>query len=371
MIKEDHIKAILQKKRAEGTFRTLKYSSDCLFDFCSNDYLGLAGAAELKAQIISAYSDSRHKNGATGSRLLTGNTPYTESCEAYLASLSGFEAATLFNSGYMANLGFFSAVPRKGDTILYDELAHACIKDGCRLSLAKRLSFKHNDLDDLEKKLKVAQGAIYVACESVYSMDGDMAPLKEIAGMVNRYKGRLVVDEAHSTGIWGKGGAGLVAELELTTQVYAVIYTFGKAMGIHGACLAGSQLVKDFMINYSRPFIYTTAPGAFEVVAIRTAFEFVGKHPELSLRLFEKIRLFNTLLPTNAGPSAIKPVIIGDNEKTKQLAGQLREKGFDVRAILSPTVKQGTERLRICLHAFNTTEEIIFICEELTRAAYL
>lgn len=367
MNKDERIEALLRKKEDEGTLRTLNHINGALVDFSSNDYLGLARSSALKTQIVASYNQTSHPNGSTGSRLLTGNNKNIETCEGDLASFFGFEATTLFNSGYMANLAFFSTLPQKGDTILYDEYIHACIKDGCRLSLAKKFSFKHNNLIDLERKLQAAEGNIYVACESVYSMDGDMAPLKELTELVNRYHGRLVVDEAHSTGIWGKGGAGLVSELGLTDEVYAVIYTFGKAMGIHGACLTGSKTLKSFIVNYSRPFIYTTAPSPFEVISIQEGFRFLQKHPELSLNLFDKIRLFNELLPKFSSLTAIKSIIIGGNDKTRQVALNLQKSGFDVRPILSPTVQEGTERLRICLHTFNTEKEIALICDQLRQ----
>lgn len=367
MSKDAHLRSLLDKKKGEGTLRTLKNFSDELTDFSSNDYLGLARSSELKSQIIASYEGQQLGNGATGSRLLTGNNPHTEHCERFLASLFGFESATLFNSGYMANLALFSALPQRGDTILYDEYAHACIKDGCRLSLAKKYSFKHNDLEDLKKKLKRSEGEIYVVCESIYSMDGDMAPLQELVELVNQYRGRLIVDEAHSTGIWGKCGAGLVSELGLTKTVYAVVYTFGKAMGIHGACIAGSQVLKDFIINYSRPFIYTTAPSPYEVTSITEAFDFIKERPSLSLNLFDKINLFNDLLPQYSSPSAIKSVIIGGNDQTKEVANRFRQNEFDLRPILSPTVPNGKERLRICLHTFNTEKEIALICDLLRQ----
>lgn len=356
----------LQKRKDQNSFRVLKSNKAGLIDFSSNDYLGLARSSELKESILKNYQIANLPNGSTGSRLITGNHAAIEETEVYLARLFNFESNLIFNSGYMANLAIFSSIPQREDTIIYDELSHACIKDGCRLSLAKRIPFVHNNLEDLKRKIAMAQGLVYVACESVYSMDGDMAPLQEIAEICAQTGCRLIVDEAHSTGIWGLNGAGLVNDLGLADQVFAVVYTFGKGMGIHGAAIASSKTVRDFVINFSRPFIYTTAPSAFEVISIRSAFEYLSQHPSLQLNIQSKIELFNTLMPKYDTPSAIKNIEIGGNDKTKKLSQQLNLSGFDVRPILSPTVKEGTERLRICLHSFNSEEEITLLCDRLS-----
>lgn len=348
----------LEKRIKDGGYRELKKKSLNLIDFSSNDYLGLAQSPGLKTQSLGAYENMTSKNGSTGSRLLTGNSDQIITLENKLSQLFGFDAATLFSSGYLANLALFSTIPQKGDTILYDELSHACIKDGARLSLAKRFSFKHNDLPDLEQKLIKATGNVFVACESVYSMDGDLAPLEKLASVCTKHKAHLIVDEAHSTGIWGSKGQGLIDELNLQNKVFATVHTFGKAMGIHGASISGAGQLKELLINFARPFIYTTAPSDFEVCSINQTFDFLAQHPSLQINLFEKIALFNKLNPHYASDSAIKSIVIGGNERTKTISLGLKEQGFDIRAILSPTVAAGTERLRICLHSFNTEEEI-------------
>lgn len=362
MSRETKLENLLAKRRDQGSYRSLGNDQKDLIDFSSNDYLGLARSIDLKTSILDVYSKVELPNGATGSRLLTGNSELATSSESYLANLFGFESTTLFGSGYMANLAIFSALPQRGDTIIYDEYSHACIKDGCRLSLAKRLPFKHNDLADLERKLKGAEGETFIACESIYSMDGDKAPLLDIIKLADQYKAKVIVDEAHSTGIFGHHGAGLVSEMSLQDKVFAVIYTFGKAMGIHGACIAGSQPLKEFITNFSRPFIYTTAPSPFEVISIKGAFEYLKHQPNLCQNLQEKIEHFNQLLPEFSSLSAIKSIVIGGNERTKEVAQELQNQGFDIRPIMSPTVKEGSERLRICLHTFNTKEEITLIC---------
>lgn len=361
----DHLENKLNKRREEDSFRTLKNNNPNLRDFSSNDYLGLARSTELKRLILDAYQKEDYPNGSTGSRLITGNQDITEQTESFLAQVFNTESTLVFNSGYMANMALFSSIPQRGDTIVYDELSHACIKDGCRLSMAKRLPFLHNNLDDLKKKLAQSEGQVYVACESVYSMDGDMAPLQEIATICKETGARLIVDEAHSTGLWGKDGSGLINDLMLSEEVFAVVYTFGKGMGIHGAAIATSKIAREFMINFSRPFIYTTAPSAFELISIKTAFEFLQTHPSLQLNIQSKIELFNGLQPRHSSPSAIKSIEIGGNRETRLAAEKLQASGFDVRPILSPTVKEGTERLRICLHTFNTEEEIVLLCDQL------
>ena len=214
--------------------------------------------------------------------------------EKKLSNLFQAPRALVFNSGYTANLAFFATIPQKGDTILYDELIHACIKDGCRLSMAKRYTFRHNDLHDLERKLQLSTGNTYVAVESVYSMDGDFAPLEALVALCEKYGAKLVVDEAHSTGVWGTHGNGLVNHLGLGNQVYAKIYTFGKAMGIHGACVAGPETLVNYLVNFARPFIYTTAPSPFELVSINTSFTFLQKNKPLQSSLHENIACFKS-----------------------------------------------------------------------------
>lgn len=358
------LRGLLNKRSIEGNKRELTQPKQDLVDFCSNDYLGFARSIDLKARIFERYSSIPAKNGATGSRLLTGNTKLAESTERLLANFFGFDDCLIFNSGYTANLAFFSTIPKRGDTILYDELAHACIKDGSRLSLAKSMAFRHNDLIDLEKKILKSEGRVFVACESVYSMDGDFAPLVNLANLCERHDANLVVDEAHSTGIYGINGRGLVTELGLVNQVFAVIYTFGKALGIHGACVASSNEVKEYLVNFARPFIYTTAPSDFDFITIEQAITSLEKDKGISSsKLIENIQLFkNKLEITNNGKyesfSPIQVVLLPGNDRAKQIANNLLNNGFDARAILSPTVKLGEERLRVCIHSFNTTEEI-------------
>lgn len=354
----------LDQRKTEKSFRELK-STSLPVDFVSNDYLGLARSEEL-FKLIEQKSATHlpHRNGSAGSRLLAGNSAYTESVEHKLSVIFKSESALLFNSGYTANLSVLSAIPQRGDTILYDELSHACIKDGARLSLAERFSFLHNDLNDLERKLKQSKGRIFVAVESVYSMDGDVCPLENLVTLAQQYDANIILDEAHSTGVTGNEGSGMAVSLGLQGKLFARIYTFGKAMGIHGACLAGSSTLIQYVINFARPFIYTTALPPHCIIAIDCAFEFLKKNIHLQKLLEEKITLFKTQIKTTSN-SAIQPIIIPRNDAIKSIAEIIQQSGYDVRPVLSPTVKEGTERLRICLHTYNTREEMTGLTDKL------
>jgi 8-amino-7-oxononanoate synthase len=359
----DSLRKKLQERKEKGNYRSLTISEG-LTDFFSNDYLGLARSRELSDSVDLEYHGLHgNLNGSTGSRLLSGNHEYFMELENFLARLFKAESALLFNSGYNANLSVLSALPQKNDTIIYDELIHASLKDGARLSFAKRYSFFHNDLTDLEAKIRKASGQIFVVIESVYSMDGDQAPLREIAALCERYEAALIVDEAHSTGLWGKQGSGLICELGLEEKVFARVHTFGKAIGVHGACICGSRELTDFLINFARPFIYTTALPLHALISIKQAFLFLAANIHLQEKIRRNIALFKSgpygvevnLIESSSPIQAIKT---GGNERSRNAAAAIREKGFDVRPILSPTVKEGEERLRICLHIYNTEKEI-------------
>ena len=329
-----------------------------LVDFSSNDYLGLSGRSLPPGEVPEWL-------GATGSRLLSGNHPAHEALERKCAAFFRAEAALLFNSGYQANLGVLSALPRRGDTILYDERCHASIKDGLRLSPARFQSFRHNDLGDLSRRLANAPGEAWIVAEGLYSMDGDWAPLRGILELAEAHGAYVVLDEAHSTGVCGEGGRGLACGEGLAERVLLRVHTFGKAAGYHGAAVLLPPALKDYLVNRSRPFIYTTAlpPGACEVLAMRLEQMAEADAGRKQLRVLGM--LLADVLGANPGAagSPIYPVVVPGNAEAKALAAQVRAAGFDVRPILSPTVPAGQERLRIVLHSFNTVEEVRALAE--------
>jgi 8-amino-7-oxononanoate synthase len=301
--------------------------------------------------------------------LLSGNSSYVEEVENKLARIFRSPATLIFNSGYSANLAVLSSIPQKGDTILYDSFAHASLKDGARLSLATRHSFRHNDLTDLERKIKSSKGKKYIVVESIYSMDGDECPLNEIIKLADRYEAAIILDEAHSTGVNGPKGAGYCVEQNLQDKVDIRIYTFGKGMGVHGACVAGSQTLIEYLINFARPFIYTTAPSQHEVASIDCAFEFLSANLSLQHTLRRKIGLYlsaiGNLPHRTPSLSAIQTVLCPGNQAVKHMSEALQNEGFNVRPILYPTVQEGKERVRICLHTFNSDDEIISLTQTL------
>jgi 8-amino-7-oxononanoate synthase len=361
---EQYIHAQLKHRQSENNFRSLKIVNG-LADFYSNDYLGFARDKDLKATVdkeVKAFAD--YSLGSTGARLLSGNSEYAEALEKYLAGFHEAESALLFNSGFDANYGLLAALPYRGDTIIYDELVHASMHDGIRASKAASVSFEHNHVAQLEEKLSAANGLKYVVVESVYSMDGDFAPLVEIADLCNQYDAGLIVDEAHATGIFGPNGAGRVAQLNLQNNCLARIYTFGKAIGAHGAAIAGSAALKDFLINYCRPFIFSTALPIHSLVTIQCAYRALPASDNRRRHISELVNIFRQSIQPRPGfklvpsQSPIQSILVEGNAHVKELAASLQAKGFDVRAILYPTVARGKERIRICLHYFNTAVEV-------------
>jgi 8-amino-7-oxononanoate synthase len=337
----------LQDRIEKGSLRSL-LSFENHVDFWSNDYLGLGRIAH-PIEI----------SGSTGSRLISGNSKVVEDVESKLASHFQSEAALIFNSGYDANVGLFSSLPQKGDTIIYDELVHASVRDGIRLSFANSYSFKHNDTADLEKKLKKATGTVFVAVESLYSMDGDIAPLVALSALCIGYGALLIVDEAHSGGVFGKEGRGLCAEAGISASVFIRLFTFGKAYGAHGAVVCCSDLVRQFLVNFARSFIYTTALPEALYLHLLNQVE-AGKPEILRQQLQTNITHFTKSIQStlSASNSPIQVIEFSDLDTCKQKAHQLQQAGFAVKAILPPTVPAGSQRLRICIHAFNTEEEI-------------
>ena len=351
---EDKIRGKLANRKQTSSLRVLRTESN-LIDFCSNDYLGFAKNISVKAV---------KDQGATGSRLISGNSTQFERIENKIATFHNAPAGLIFNSGYDANIGLFSSIADKGDTIIYDQHIHASIRDGIRLSNARSFSFEHNNIDALEKKLQQADGDILVAIESVYSMDGDEAPLEKIVAVCEKYNANIILDEAHATGVLGKNGEGLAQSLNLESKIFARVHTFGKAMGCHGAIVLGSEDLRQYLINFARSFIYTTALSEQSLHAIETAYNKLKESGELIERLNKNISLFQSLLYKKlqskliSSSSPIQCIMIPKNETVKKVEADLQSKGFDIRAILHPTVEEGKERIRICIHSFNTEEEI-------------
>lgn len=375
-------------RKQKNTIRTLSIKSE-LIDFSSNDYLGFSFSEEIFQNTHQHLIDKNlNLNGATGSRLLSGNHELHEKAEHQLANFFNVEGALMFNSGYDANVGLLSAVPQRGDIVLYDELIHASIRDGIRLSNAKAYSFKHNDISQLKVKLEWSQenvsssSEIYIVTESVFSMDGDSPDLEAIVSMCTDANVHLIVDEAHAVGVLGKKGQGLVQSLNIEDQVFARVCTFGKALGCHGAAVLGSLELKSFLVNYARSFIYTTAMSIHAAATISTSLDYLAvsggseNSHEAIQKLTNNIQYFNALLANSnyslnfiESNSAIHCCLISGNDEVKTIAKRLQEIGFDIKPILSPTVPLGQERLRICLHSFNTKEEINTILQFLTTIA--
>lgn len=355
---DDFLHEALEKRKQENALRSLQQTHS-LVDFCSNDYYGLA-RSQAFAKVLEQAADGLG-NGSGGSRLLAGNTAFTEEVEQELAALFNAEAALIYNSGYTANAGFFQAVAGRNSTILYDELIHASVRDGIRLSHAKAYSFKHNDTGHLQTLLSRAEGLVFVAAEAVYSMDGDCAPLEALVHCCEAAGANLVLDEAHSTGMFWPG---MAAELGVEQRIFARLHTFGKAAGVHGAVWLGSALLRNYLINFSRAFIYTTALPPHAVMAIRESSRYMAAQPELRSELRRRIRIFTeaakqypqlVLLPSE---TPVQAVLLPGNARARSVAENLRQQGFDVRAVLAPTVPPGKERIRICLHVHNSETEI-------------
>ena len=339
---------LLENRKDSGSYRSLSLFQDFV-DFYSNDYLGLSRKLKVESQKFD-------RLGSSGSRLISGNSFEAETCEDFLATFFQVDAALVFNSGYDANIGMFSSVPQKGDTVIYDALIHASIRDGIRLSHAKSYSFSHNDFHDLEKKLKISEGTLFVAVESLYSMDGDICPIDAVIELCEKYNAFLIVDEAHAAGVLGENGKGLT----YNKHVFARIITFGKGYGFHGAAVLGSEDLKNYLINFARSFIYTTALPMQDYVLIQQQIESsLDNQPRVQLQA--NIDFFRSKLNYQGVSAANSPIQIIEVPGVKNalsLAKRLQENNFAVKAIISPTVAEGQERIRICLHAFNTKEEI-------------
>lgn len=360
----------LQRK---SRFRSLAVGSG--IDFASNDYLGLVNSPRLKGAITAAIKRGVPV-GAGGSRLLRGNHIEHEMLEAEAAQFFGAERVLYFANGYAANSALFSTLPQREDLIVYDALLHASALEGILASKATTCAVPHNDAGAFEQAIRDwrhrgGKGTPWIGVESLYSMDGDRAPLRELAELAQRHDGFLVIDEAHATGVFGKDGRGLAADLKARGTVLT-LHTCGKALGASGALLGGPTILVDYLVNRARNFIYSTAPSPLMAAALREALAILVDEPERRTHLarlaaYAGEQLQSRLAKMPSG-SQILPVVIGDNGRAVSVASQMQVEGFDIRAIRPPTVPEGTARLRISITLNVDEEKIATMFERLSLA---
>ncbi len=360
----------LRARKQKGLLRLLRPSITGI-DFCSNDYLGFARNPLLSDRLTALVkSEPNSVLGAKGSRLISGDMPAILKAEEFIAEKHGVQNAMLMPSGYLANQALFSSLPKRGDTILIDERVHRSVYDGCRLSQATRWKFRHNDLQHLQELLRRCHGQVWIGVESLYSMDGDFAPLAPLVALAEKYDAALIVDEAHAIGAFGLG---LVNQQKLQQKVFASVVTYGKAMGCWGAAILGSRTLIDYLVNYAAPLIYSTGIPAFHALAIQEIYGFLDQCGATAAReLQEVVSNFNALgIPSQAAlQSPIKPIRFKNNITLQAAAKALKENQIAGYAIKSPTVALGMERIRISLHSFNCPAEIALLGSILKEYLY-
>jgi 8-amino-7-oxononanoate synthase len=357
---------------AKGRTRTLSRRRG--IDFTSNDYLGLAGSPQLEAAARAAL-DRGVPVGAGGSRLLRGNHPEHEALEAEAAAFFRADRALYFGSGYAANVAILSTLPLRDDLVVHDSLIHASAHDGIAAGKASGVSAAHNDAGAFDDAIRTwrragGQGRPWIVAESIYSMDGDRAPLRELADVADRWGGFLVIDEAHATGVYGDGGRGLAEELHCRENI-VTIHTCGKALGVEGALVCANRIMLGYLVNRARPFIYSTAPSPLAAACVRAALQISRDEPERRAMLLKLIALANQLIASHGGfassGSQILPLILGEDARAVRVAEQMQSSGFDVRAIRPPTVPARTARLRITVTLNVDHLDIIAMLDELAR----
>ncbi|HVB36719.1 MAG TPA: 8-amino-7-oxononanoate synthase [Candidatus Acidoferrales bacterium] len=359
----ERIAGELESLRERSQLRSLEILSGV--NLCSNDYLGLAADPRLKQAVTEAVTSARQM-GATGSRLLSGNSREWEELETEFAEFAGTESALYFSSGYAANVGLLSAILQPGDTVFSDTLNHASLIDGIRLSGAQKLIYPHGDMQFLEDALReksCSAGAKVIVTESIFSMEGDVASIDDLLRLAKTYGAELIVDEAHALGVCGPEGRGVVAELKFEREIFAIVYPCGKTLASAGAFVCCGAALKEFLVNRARTFLFSTALPPYFARQIRAALALARgedsrrKHlKELSIALREG--LFAAGLNYGASSTQIVPVILGSNEVALRVAAQLQGAGFAVRAIRPPTVPAGTARIRVSLTSSVTVENI-------------
>jgi len=367
----------LHQREKNSVLRKLTPFNENTIDFFSNDYLGFARNEDITHSANQLLINYFLKNGSTGSRLISGQTKLHEETEKYIAEIYQAPSALIYNSGYDANIGFWSCVPQRSDIILYDELIHASIRDGIRLSYAKSYSFNHNSANDLKNKIEKNNGRIFVAVESVYSMDGDILN-ENIIELSKKTKSLLVVDEAHALGVLGNNGLGLFNQSNLQKKAFARIVTFGKGLGCHGAAILGADVLKKYLINFSRSFIYTTSLSPHSIATVYSAFMYLlnEKKEQESLTYLinyfnqqaQKLNLQNKFVSLSS--AAIKAFIPGNKEQTQIIEKKLNNLNIQVKAVYEPTVPTGKERIRICIHSFNTVNQIDLLLKTITEDTF-
>lgn len=373
----------LKRYRSDGLFREMDViETECLprvvidgtrhVNFSSNNYLAMNGAPRIRAAMIDAIEKWGTSAGA--SRLTAGNLKIFEDAEKALAGFKTRQAALMFNSGYQANVGVISALAGPDDEVFSDELNHASIIDGCRMSRTKVSVYRHADPGALEKLLRLSTARRrFVITESVFSMDGDMAPVPDILGLAKTYEAVLIIDDAHATGVLGEKGGGSGEYFGIHEEEYMVLGTGGKALGVSGAFFCCSRIVRDYLVNRCRAFIYSTAASPCVPAGLAAAVELVKSDSGRRRKLMDLAGYFHERLrrggySTCAAPSHITPVIIGDNDKAIRVEKELRKAGIFAKAIRYPTVAKGTERIRFSLTAGHLKEEIDRVLDILERA---
>lgn len=361
----------LENRKQSNSLRKLPVFNNWV-DFSSDDYIGFS-KSEIIFKHVHAYllENEILQNGASGSRLISGNHSLYPITEKSIAVFHDAEEALIFNSSYDANICFLSVIPQKNDVILYDELCCTSLKDGIKLSKAKSFKFIHNDVEDLERLiLEFPDAAIYVFTESVFSLDGDSPNLEALISLTEKYNCYLVVDESQALGVFGEKGEGLIQYLQLQNRVYARIISFGKGLGCFGSVILSSAELKEYLVNFSESFVTDTALSPHAVATIFTAYQQLEIEKEAIEKLRQNIVFFNQqknllgLKPMFVhSKSAIHSAIVPGNENVKRLAQKLQDRGFDVQTFFSPEVPEGQERLRFCIHNYNSPEEIKEVLE--------
>ena len=362
----------LQALKDDDRLRSLKPRLG--IDFASNDYLALASSPRIKKAIVAAI-EAGTPIGAGGSRLLRGNCEEHETLEADAAKFFGAEAAIFFGNGYVANFAVLTTLPQRGDLLVLDSLVHASIHEGARAGRADIRENRHNEPQSVEDTIhdwrrQGGTGRVWIVAESLYSMDGDFAPLESLIAIADRHDAFLMVDEAHATGVYGEQGRGLTAPYEGRENL-VVIHTCGKALGAAGALVTATRVLRDFMVNRCRPFIFSTAPSPLMAVAVSEALLILQQEPQHQQRLADLMAFTHRQIGARgswrASGSQILPYIVGDNARAMTLASALQASGFDIRGIRPPTVPAGTARLRISLTNNVGEEDVRAMLDALTE----